>query len=102
MALKGQRPRETPEVAAAAARMIRAVGKRAETDVDSLILLRELRAECDRVIAESAREANRYGWSWAHIGRCLGITRQAAHQAYGVNADLTASTPEREEQPCGV
>lgn len=85
------RYRETPEVAAAGRRMIRAVARRAATDVDSLELLRELREECDRQLGEAARAAHAYGWSWTDIGDRLGITRQAARQAYADKPRLSAS-----------
>jgi hypothetical protein len=80
------RYRETPEIAAAAKRMIRATGRRATTDVDALPLLQEIRDECDRVLVEAARGAHEYGWSWWEIGKRLGITRQAANKAFSPNA----------------
>lgn len=85
------RVRETPEVAGAARRMIRAVGERAATDVDALPLLAQLRDQVDtelRRAVEAARDQqrNRVPYSWADVGRALGITRQAAQQRFGGGA----------------
>jgi hypothetical protein len=84
------RYRETPEIAAAAKRMIRATGRRATTDVDALPLIQDIRDECDRVLVEAARGAHAYGWSWQDIGRRLGMTRQAANKAFSPNAQQAA------------
>lgn len=85
---RAPRVRETPEVAGAARRMIRAVGERAAADVDALPLLAQLRDQVDTELARAvtgARDPRRNAepWSWADIGRALGITRQAAQQRFG-------------------
>lgn len=37
-------------------------------------------------VAQAAQEQNNRGYSWAHIGRGLGITRQTAHERFGRKA----------------
>ena len=80
---RARRVRETPEVAAAAGRMIRAVGVRAGTDVDALVLLVELRAEVDRALVEGVAAARAFGWSWNDVGRVTGMRRQSAQERWG-------------------
>lgn len=77
-----RRPRETPEVAAAAARMIRAVAVRAETDVDALPLLTALGDQVEDQLRGTVHGARASGWSWADVSRVLGISRQAAHERF--------------------
>jgi hypothetical protein len=75
--------RETPDVAKAVARMVRAVGRRigAEDPVDLVELrrLREALDEAERLAVEGLRER---GFSWAEIGDGLGTTRQNAQQRF--------------------
>jgi hypothetical protein len=64
--------------------MVRAVGARAAFDVEGL-------AECARLVEVAqgalngavlaARES--HGYSWADVGRVLGVSRQAAQQRFG-------------------
>ncbi len=39
----------------------------------------------------AVRAAHRDGWTWADIGQCLGITRQAAQQRFGLHTGAVAS-----------
>lgn len=75
--------RETPEVAAGVARMIRSIGSRcADDDPDTLVLLRELEAALDeawRVAIAGMRQA---GHSDRVIAGELGVTRQAVEQRW--------------------
>lgn len=66
-------------------RIIKAAGSRmVEADPEDLALLVQARDELNAVIAASVPAMrDQYGWSWAEIGRALGISRQAAQQAYG-------------------
>jgi hypothetical protein len=75
--------RETPEVADGARRLIRAVGRRAETDIDALPLLAQLAAEADQALAQAVQGCRAFGWSWTDVGRVLGVTRQAAQRRFG-------------------
>lgn len=83
--LAAKRPREAAEVAAAAARMMRALSRRAEAgDVQALVCLRDL----DRTLGlEQLRAAHglnvQHDYSWAEIGLACGISRQAAFQRWG-------------------
>lgn len=76
---------ENSEFTAFARRIIRAHGRRvANGEPVDLAELVGLRADMDAVItAAVAGMRERYGWSWAEIGNALGVTRQAAQQAYG-------------------
>lgn len=79
-------PRETPEVVEGVARMIRAVGKRAGEDVDALPLLADLGDVVEQQLCEAAQACIAAGWSWADVGRRMGMTRQAAHQRFSGTA----------------
>ena len=80
---RAKRVRETPEVAAAASRMIRAIGVRAGSDVDALPLLVELRADLDRALLDSVAACRVMGWSWTDVGRATGMRRQSAQERWG-------------------
>jgi hypothetical protein len=84
---RARKVNEAPEKAAAAARMIRALGKHAACDVDALPLLVELGELVDAELGTAVRTAvapgNPYGWSWGTVGRVLGMTRQNAHKRFG-------------------
>lgn len=68
----------------AAARFIRAAGKRAgEGDEFELAELVGLQAVLDAAIATAVQGQRTYGKSWAHIGRAVGTTREAAWQRWG-------------------
>lgn len=74
--------REAPEVAAGAARMIRAVGRRVSDDADNLVLLVELQATAEQALRDAALACHEAGWSWSEIADRLGVTRQAARQRF--------------------
>src|SRR3954453_10541570 len=46
---------------------------------EGLAAVSMLREELDRLEARHVSEALSEGWSWADIGRALGVTKQAAH-----------------------
>lgn len=83
--LTPKRQREAAELAGAAARMLRALSRRAEAgDVQALVCLRDL----DRTMGlEQLRAAHglnvQHGYSWAEIGLACGISRQGAFQRWG-------------------
>lgn len=88
--VKAPRVRETPEVAQAARRMIRAVAARAGSDVEGLTELARLRDDVDVELRQAVQQlrsgeglAFGAGYSWGDIGRVLGMTRQAAQQRFG-------------------
>lgn len=80
---------ETPEIAAAARRMVRAVGKRAGGDLEGLADLAALREVVDAELAgavtqlRAGAQLTNGGYSWADVAQVLGITRQAAQQRFG-------------------
>lgn len=66
-------------------RAIAGAGRRlVDADPEDLAALVQARDELNAVIAAAVPAMrDQHGWSWAEIGRALGITRQAAQQAYG-------------------
>jgi hypothetical protein len=78
---------ENADYAAMLSRMIRSYRKRiAAGDVEDLAdiarLIDELTDAMSAAIDEG-RDHDPEGWSWTHVGRVLGITRQAAQQRFG-------------------
>ena len=53
--------------------------------LNALTSARELLREIDLDIFSAVRMAHRDGWTWADIGQCLGVSRQAAQQRFGVH-----------------
>lgn len=66
-------------------RAIAGAGRRlVDADPEDLAALVAARDELNQVIAAAVPAMrDRYGWSWSEIGRALGVSRQAAQQAYG-------------------
>jgi DNA-directed RNA polymerase specialized sigma24 family protein len=59
-------------------------GDQREADpLNALAAARVLLAEIDLEISSAVRMAHRDGWTWADIGQCLGISRQAVQQRFG-------------------
>lgn len=82
--LTPKRERELPEYCAMVRRVIRAHGRRVgQADPEDLAELLTLRLELDTAIATAVQGQRRNGFSWADIGRGLGVTRQAAHMTWG-------------------
>jgi hypothetical protein len=77
-------PQETPDVAAAAVRMVRGLGKRAAVDVEGLPFLVELAAVVQEELGRAVAGARKQEppWSWADVGRALGIKRQSAQERF--------------------
>jgi Sec-independent protein translocase protein TatA len=48
----------------------------------ALAAIRRLRQELEAVEAEQVADALSRGWTWARIGRALGVSRQAVHRKY--------------------
>jgi hypothetical protein len=81
------RPRrvvENDQYAAFLRRIIRAFGRRIEAgDIDALADVAFLSAQLDITIKSAVTGLRNRGYSWADIGRQLGVTRQAAQQRWG-------------------
>ncbi len=79
---------ETVEYVAMLSRMVRGLGRRlADDGPTELAAAVELANQLDATIGEAVRVMrDRHGFSWAEVGRELGITRQAAQQRYGRDA----------------
>jgi hypothetical protein len=75
---------EADKFGAFARRIMRAYGRRvADRDIEGLKGLADLQAELNVQIRDTAKALQAQGYSWAEIGRTLGITKQAAQQRFG-------------------
>lgn len=75
---------ENDDFAAFARRIIRAFGRRiAKGDIDALADISFLSEQIDQAIKDSVTGLRARGYSWADIGRQLGVTKQAAQQRWG-------------------
>lgn len=75
---------EADRFGAFARRILRAYGRRvADRDIESLAGLAGLRDDVDVVIRQTVAGLLEAGYSWADIGRQLGMTRQGAFRKYG-------------------
>ncbi len=75
---------ENSEYAAFARRIMRAYSRRIATgDVESLTHLISLSDDINDAIQQAVDGLRDVGYSWADIGRRLGVTRQAAQQRWG-------------------
>jgi hypothetical protein len=80
----GRRVIENDEYAAFLRRAIRAFGRRiAAGDIDALADAAFLSGQLDTAIKGAVTGLRNKGYSWADIGRQLGVTRQAAQQRFG-------------------
>ena len=74
-------------------RIIRRAGVRVSegdgTDLAALVRARHELEEAEAKAVQAMRD--RYGYSWAYIGRELGITRQSAEQRYNKRIRALAS-----------
>jgi hypothetical protein len=90
-ALPPKRPqayRETPDVADAVCRLIRAIGKRIATeDPPDLLLLVELEQEVRQAWQVAVAGLRRSGATDREIGQVLGTTRQAVEQRWPRSLD---------------
>lgn len=81
---KRRRVVENDEYAAFLRRVIRAYSRRiAAGDIDALADAAFLASQLDTAVRASVTGLRRRGYSWADIGRQLGVTRQAAQQRFG-------------------
>ena len=75
---------ENDEYAAFLRRAIRAFGRRmGQGDIDALADAAFLADQLDTAIRTAIKGLRARGYSWADIGRQLGVTRQAAQQRWG-------------------
>lgn len=93
MSRRRRRQYDTDEFMKFARRIIRRAGERvADGDTADLALLVEVRKELEEIEARTvAAMRARYGFSWAEIGRDIGVTRQAAEQRYNRRIKALAS-----------
>lgn len=77
---------ETAEYGGMVRRMVRAYGRRVSEgagDIAELSTLAALASDVDAIIADAVVGLHDAGYSWAEIGKELGVTRQNVHQRYG-------------------
>lgn len=82
--MTGRRYRETDEYLAAVQRMLRALGRRiGDADIAMLPGLAEIPRLGEGLLGIAARQLHdEHGYSWADIGRVLGISKQSAHERF--------------------
>jgi hypothetical protein len=81
---RSRRHIENDEYAAFLRRVIGAYGRRIATgDIDALADAVSLATQLDTSIRTAITGLRSRGYSWADIGRQLGVTRQAAQQRWG-------------------
>jgi DNA-directed RNA polymerase specialized sigma24 family protein len=74
---------ENDEYAAFARRVLRAYGRRiAQGDIDAITELSALFAEVESALGSAVLGLRLLGYSWAEIGKRLGVTRQAVHERW--------------------
>ena len=74
---------ENDEYAAFARRVLRAYGRRiAQGDIDAITELRQLAEEVESALGRAVLGLRLLGYSWAEIGKRLGVTRQTAHERW--------------------
>lgn len=75
---------EAQKYGAFARRILRAMGRRvSDRDIEALSVLADLQADLAEQMQTSVDALLASGYSWADIGRQLGISRQGAQQKYG-------------------
>jgi hypothetical protein len=65
-------------------RILRAMAKRASSDIDALPMLAATLEEGQQLMRDAVTRLRADGYSWADIGARLGISKQAAQQRFGV------------------
>jgi DNA-directed RNA polymerase specialized sigma24 family protein len=74
---------ENDEYAAFARRVLRAYGRRiAQGDIDAITELSTLFGEVESALGSAVLGLRLLGYSWAEIGKRLGVTRQSAHERW--------------------
>lgn len=74
---------ENSDFARFAARIMRAMARRAGGDVELLPELRAVQDQVDELMCQAVADCRAEGYSWGEIAQRLGTTRQAAQQRYG-------------------
>lgn len=78
-----RRRHESPAIGAAVRRQIEGLSRRTvEGDTEALEELAKVDEVLERAIFAGARSLYRFGYTWAIVGECLGITRQAASERF--------------------
>jgi len=95
---------DNPELAHLLARAIAAmdptIEKRIDSDpqasLDLVVIASDAHAETGKILNSAVSSARSAGWSWGSVGKALGMSRQAAQQRFGLKAEETESSLERE------
>lgn len=87
-------------LARAIAAMDPTIEKRIDSDpqasLDLVVIASEANAEVGKILNSAVSSARSAGWSWEAVGKALGMSRQAAQQRFGLKAEMTESTHERQ------
>jgi DNA-directed RNA polymerase specialized sigma24 family protein len=70
-----------------AARIMKAMAKRAAGDVEMLPALRQVQLDVDALMYQAVTACRAEGYSWTEIANRLGVSKQAAQQRYGHNGN---------------
>jgi hypothetical protein len=74
---------ENDEYAAFTRRVLRAYGRRIGAgDIDAITELSSLYGEVGQALGSAVLGLRTHGYSWAEIGKRLGVTRQTAHERW--------------------
>jgi DNA-directed RNA polymerase specialized sigma24 family protein len=74
---------ENDEYAAFIRRVLRAYGRRiASGDIDAITELSSLSGEVEAALGSAVLGLRLLGYSWAEIGKRLGVTRQSVHERW--------------------
>ena len=80
---RSRRHVENDEYAAFTRRVLRGYGRRiAAGDIDAITELRQLAEEVESALGRAVIGLRLLGYSWAEIGKRLGVTRQSAHERW--------------------
>ena len=89
---------ENDEYAAFLRRGIRAMGKRAGSDPEALVLLRDLEADIDAALNAAVENLHTnlpVPYSYGEIAQRLGVTRQAVQKRWGGPGEPTEEEADR-------
>lgn len=84
MATRRRKEREAPEIGAMAARVLRALVRRAAGgDTEALEQLLQLEEQLPGAIRDAGAGLHRFGYSFTELGNVAGVSRQAARERFG-------------------
>lgn len=67
-----------------------------QASLDLVVLASDAHGEIGKILNSAVSSARSAGWSWEGIGKALGMSRQAAQQRFGIKAEQTEPSLERQ------